>query len=181
MRPLFIVDGEEKEIVLHLCPYAQVRMHGNGKRFSPEQIGRKCAETIQTNKGYTHYVILADLERREKKDNIQLADFEELIRNAIAERINNPDYMARVIVAGSNRMIENWLYAGVFGEDIDGQHGKNLLKIRLGSYKESKDGIGLFKSNRFDFTRALQSPSFKDFASQLPKGLCPKTDNALNP
>lgn len=181
MAILFIVDGEETELFRHLCPKgAEFRRHRNGIKYTVETLARDCAAEIEDNSGFQQYIVIADLEARARKFDMTAEAFEAALQAAILEALGGSDYHAsRLIVASSDRMIENWLFAGITAENVDGRNGVHEMRTHFGAYSKVISGLKYLKSKEFSLRSALASPSFARFAHKMPQGLCPGLDNAL--
>ena len=90
----------------------------------------------------------------------------------------NDDQCKKIIIGVPDQMIENWVYAGLTGENIDGKHGKDELTRQLGVKYKVSMLMSVVKREDFKPKNALTSPSFAAFAKALIPTQCPKLSSS---
>lgn len=174
MTAAFIVDGMlEKKVVQRLCANAPVRMTNlNGKSVSIEALVKAISSLITLLQGRSYpIVVVVDREDR----SIKSIHMEDALRQGLVNQGHQEDV---IIVAVSDRMIENWILGGLllpeefaeYAGSCDGCHGKSHVKevcrARRIHYDETVVGVELFCHMDYALARS-RSPSFARFASRM--------------
>lgn len=154
--PAFIVDGhQEQKIVHHVCPSAPVRrLNCNGDNVAISAAAKRAASLIRLF-GNRHWPIVIIFDREGREETWQQVR-EEFLKCLLCEGVRD-----QCILGVPDRMIENWLLAdwnnsvqrlslaGGRPQEIEGTHGKSLVRSRLPKgrfYNECTEGFDWFLS-----------------------------------
>ena len=190
------VDGPTEEEALKgwFCKYFQGKHPafrygpGNGVHYAVQGYANNVAPKIVQNlkTEIRHILIMPDFEKREKKLNVTLDDFQEQLKSAIISKCAEisdftVEYLETVIhVCPSNIMFENWIICDVDGikhnklikitgdqEQYDGRNGSSILSSMMEiKYKKTTHAKVLYKCVDPNIG-IVNSPSYKQFYEKI--------------
>lgn len=190
------VDGPTEEEALKgwFCKHFQGKHPafrygpGNGVYYSVHGYASNVAPKIVQNLSTTirQILIMPDFEKREKKLNVSLADFQLQLKSAIVCKCAEIskftiEYLETVIhVCPSNIMFENWIICDVEGiknnklinikgeqEQYDGRNGSHILSSMMEiKYKKTTHAKVLYKCVNPN-VGTVNSPSYKQFYEKI--------------
>jgi len=177
-NPAFLVDGNlEQKFIQRSCPGKTVnRINCNGEDVEVSAIVSRIATQCRLlgNKYYPIVVIID----RESRD----ISTEELCTQILAG-LRGEGITDKLIVAASNRMIENWILADpevvrqhpnfqkAPPAKCEGLNGKKLMKECIRYYHETTIGVDLLLKCRASYLRK-NSESFAYLYKKLPSKRC---------
>ncbi len=174
-RAAFLVDGHlEQTFIKNNYPGRPVRrINCNGRNVELSTMAKYIATQCRLfdNKHYP-IIILIDREDREQ--------LPEEIGKTLHEKLLEEGIEDTIIIGVADRMIENWILADKeivnkykdnkkkIRECCEGQNGKNIIRKCIQHYHETTIGVELLETCRASII-IKNSPSFKQFYSQLPR------------
>lgn len=170
-NPVFFVDGKtEQRIVQNLCPGTKVQLiNCNGSKVSIQSICNRLATLIRLLNNKYHPIIII-IDREDRIESVEII-IQSIINDLSARGIKDD-----IRISVCDRMIENWILHDIGSLNIDqydnpdleieGKHGKNIMRKHIPNYHEATDGVNLFLKMSPEFVYK-NSNSFRAFVDSI--------------